>query len=139
MLSASILQKKKQKEKDKETYELRREQVKVIKGKIGSVCDDHVSSINKNIDNFGTQISQSIKGIRQVATLTGQFSDKKEKYSNADTDLSRYSGNLSSEITDCNTKIGELDTQIHSLKSQYKTALNDEKEEAKKLLEQKVQ
>lgn len=135
MLSASIFLNKTKKQADKNTYETRKYQVTIIKGKISSSCDDHVSTINNSIDNLGTKIGQAIKGIGAAGTLTGKLENKKEKYSNVDGNLSNYSSNLSSEIVDCNTKIGELETQISSLQSQYVTALNDEKEAAKKLLE----
>ena len=78
MSSVSIFLNKSKKQADQNTYEVRKHQVTLVKGKIAGACDENVSAINNNIDNLETKISQAIKGIGQVNTLTGKFADKKE-------------------------------------------------------------
>lgn len=135
MSSASILLNKGKKELEKQTYETRKFQVSIVKGRISDASDDHVTSINNKIDDIGVKLSDGVKGISAVSTLTSEMANKKEKSGTGDGYLSTYSNDLDSEIADCDTKIGELETEISSLSQQYETALHDEQEAAKKVLE----
>lgn len=134
--SIGLLLEKGQKQNERNTVERRKTYVTGIKGKVSSAADGNISDINSKIDALAGKIESAIKGISAVGTLTGEFDGKKEPDSASDTNLSSFDSNLASEISDCDSKISDLDTQISSLQSRYETALNDEKEAAKKALEQ---
>ena len=80
-------------------------------------------------------MTNGVSGLQKVGELVDTFPGKKEKDSSSDSTLSSYSGNLDSEITACDTKITNLESEISRLESQYQTALDEEREAAKKALD----
>lgn len=133
MSSLDLFFAKQGKESEKRKYEERKSQVTTVKGKISDASDGNVTNINGKIDGAVTKLASAINGI-SIDSLVGEMNGKKEKSGTNDSHLSSYEGYLSSEITDCETKIGNLETEISSLASRYEQALNEEKEAAKKML-----
>lgn len=134
MSSATILMNKGTKEAEKIRYELRKSQVINIKNSIYDVSDDYTFSINEKIEKINSNLQLAIKGIT-TEDLRNTIRSKKEKTGISDNYLYNYDNELDNEITDCQTKINNLDMEILVLNRQYSETLEREREEARKLLE----
>lgn len=123
------------KKTEREGYKRRKEQVGQVKGKIGDVSDDYVNSINGKIEKLNGSLSTAIKGLNVIETLQNATSEKKEKVGTGDSFLANCSSELSSEISDCKTKIESLDDEISRLQKQYESEIHAEREAARKAAE----
>lgn len=135
MSSLSIWNKIQRKETEKRNYENRKKQVTNINNSVDTVSESYVSVINTNIDILNSHLTSGIKGLSEVEELKQETSDNKEKPGIADFYLSNYDDELRYEVSDCQKKIDSLDTEIASLRRQYKAEVAKEREAARKALE----
>lgn len=130
MSSAQIYARKSDKQREHRTYEMRRNRVSATNGYISSLSSPYLSRINTTIDDLSSALLKAVKGIYRAGLLSDRISEMKEDNCSNDYHLSTYSDNLSSEVSDCNQKLAELEDQISTLNSQYWTAVYDEEQEA---------
>lgn len=137
MSSASIMSEIKKKKKEKEKFEKRKKQTLNAQKSIPDYSEDYISHINKKIENAIDHISDGIKGLDPIESglITAMFERKEPSYA-TDGYLSVVSSNLSSEVSDCEKRIGELDEEIASLQIQYEQAKAAEREAARKAAEE---
>ena len=135
MGSSEIHARKIQKQMEKQSYELRRDQVFAVKNKVFEVSDDNVRAINREIDNCSDMLLAGIKGIDCVDNLLFEMEEKKEASGIADGYLNAYDSKLGDELGDCNRKIADLESEICRLESEYQQALADEERARREALE----
>lgn len=132
MSSVEILAKKKLKEVEKGTYEMRKNQILLIRSNMYNFTDENVERINGKIDSLCEILSDGIKGISVKDNYIVGIQTMKEDYIGTDFRLRECDNYIYNELEDCKTKIEELENEISDLSIQYAQALL---EETKKIIE----
>lgn len=132
MSSVEILAKKKLKEVEKGTYEMRKNQILLIRSNMYNFTDENVERINGKIDSLCEILSDGIKGISVKDNYIVGMQTMKEDYIGTDFRLRECDNYIYNELEDCKTKIEELENEISDLSIQYAQALL---EETKKIIE----
>ena len=126
---------------EKSTYESRRTQVIRVRDKIPRVCNEHRDDVNTRIDKVKRYLVAGVKGLTiggsdVVSTYCEQLDDYKERDSYSDSKLVEATNYLNYEISDCTSKIDELDSEISNLQSRYENEKAAEREAARRKSEE---
>lgn len=119
MSVASLLARRRDKQRELETYRKRKSQTEKINSKLNSDFDDNISDARNNNEQSANEFMSAIQGaIPNISNVASNIETLKEKYIWNDVNLSDVSSNLNSEISRCQAEIARLEAEIRSLDRQ---------------------